>query len=86
MRPRPRLGPGTTVQPTWPDQYRREVERQVVIQPIPGVQVQLPVKVEQPVVRRRVIVVRERDRHDVHRDWDRHDWHHPHREVIVVRR
>ncbi|HEY9899095.1 MAG TPA: hypothetical protein V6D00_07925 [Pantanalinema sp.] len=75
-------------QPTWPEQYRREVERQVVVQPIPGVEVRLPVQVVRPVERRRVIVVRERERHDFHHDWDRHDWKHrgPHREVIVVRR
>ncbi|MNX68320.1 hypothetical protein D3C86_994910 [compost metagenome] len=75
----------------WHDHERREVERQVIVQPIPGVQVQLPVRVERPVerpvVRKRVIVVHERDRHHPHY-YEHHGWQHhrPHREVIVVRR
>ncbi|MBO9542549.1 hypothetical protein J7643_18335 [bacterium] len=67
------------------EQYR-EVERKVIVQPIPGVQVQLPVQVVRPEPKR-VIVVRERERPH-HRYYEHRGWHHhrPHQEVIIVRR
>lgn len=68
---------------------QRVVEREVSVQPaLPEVEVQRPVRVLRPVERKRIIVVRERER-DQHRHYyyDRHGWtHRPHREVIIVRR